>query len=152
MMNNKKGRGRPSSYEAYVRDYNKIASEMAEKGYTMAETKYTKAEWERAHRAEINDRNRAIKEGKRKTIGNVNRDLVKEQQWQFTSAQAKVQREIYKQKNPEIKEYVKLSDIRGGKLQAIDWNALSKREKELQNKGLEWGQIHSTISEEFFGS
>lgn len=147
-----KKRGRPSSYQAYSRDYNKVAAEMAKKGYTMAESKYTKAEWERAHQAEINDRNRAIKEGKRKTVGNINRDLIKEQQWQFSSAQAKAQREAYNQKNPDRKEDLKIFDIRGGKVQAVDWNALTQREQELRNQGWGWGRIHSTISEEFFGS
>lgn len=147
---NKRGRGRPTSYEAYSRDWDATEKAMKARGYTMAETKYTKEEWKRAHRAEKNDRLKAIKEGKRKTIGNINRDLIRRQQWQYTESQAKAQRRAYEMSGG--KEKIKLSDIRGGKVEAVDWTALSNREKELRNLGWGWGRVHAKVSEEFFGS
>lgn len=149
-MNTNKRRGRPSSYKAYSRDYDAVKKAMEKKGYTMAETKYSEEEWKRAHRAEINDRQRDIKERKRKTVGNINRDLIRRQQWQYSESQAKAQRRAYTLSGG--KDKIKLSDIRGGKVQAVDWNAVSLREKELRNQGWGWGRVHSQISEEFFGS
>ena len=149
-----KKRGRPASYTAYSRDYNKVAKAMKKRGYTMAERKYTKMEWERIHYAETNDRKLAIQRGERKTIGNINRDLIKEQQWTYSSAQAKAQRQAWIIAHPDSKksELPSIMDVRGGKKQAVDWNAISAREKELRTQGWGWARVHSTISSEFFGS
>lgn len=143
--------GRPSSYRAYVKEYNLIKKEMKKRGYDMAEVKYTKAEWERAHFAEKNERKEAILKGERKTIGNINRDLIKRQQWKYSSAQAKAQRKAYTIAGGKEKD-IKISDIRSGKTQAVDWNAIANREKELRAQGLGWNRVHTKISEEFFGS
>lgn len=153
MNTNKRKRGRPSgtgSYEAYSKEYDRVKAAMEKRGYTMASEKYTEAEWKRTHKAEINDRNTAIKEGKRKTVGNVNRDLVKEQQWHYSTAQARAQRKGYELRGG--KEKVKLSDIKSGKTRVIDWNEISVRNKELRADGKSWDEVHQIISQEYFGS
>ena len=145
--------GRPSgtgSYESYSREYNRVKKEMKKRGYTMASEKYTKMEWKITHQAEINDRKNDIIEGKRKTVGNVNRDLVKEQQWHYSTAQAKAQRRGYKLRGG--KDKVKLSDIKGGKTRVIDWNAVSQRNSELRSENKSWDEVHEIIAQEFFGS
>lgn len=149
-MNINKKRGRPTNYAAYSRDYDKVAKEMAKRGYTMADRKLTKMEWERTHYAYKNTRLIEIKEGKRKTVGNINRDIIKSQQWEYTSAQARAQRRSYEIRGGKKK--LKISDIKAGTVQAVDWNQISIREKELRAKGYGWAKVHTTISEEFFGS
>ena len=143
-------KGRPSSYLSYSKEYDRVKSVMASKGYTMAERKFTEEEWKRAHWAVRNDRLRDIKEGKRKTIGYINRDLIREQTWRYSQAQARAQLRAYKLSGG--KENLKILDIRGEKVRAVDWDALSAREKELRAQGWGWGRVHATVSEEFFGS
>ena len=150
---NKKKRGRPSgtgSYEVYSKEYDRVKAAMEKKGYTMASEKYTKIEWKITHRAETNDSKEAIQEGKRKNVGNINRDLVREQQWHYSTAQAKAQRKSYELRGGT--EKIKLSDIRGDKIRVVDWNEISIRNKQLRDNGKTWNEVHQIISQEYFGS
>lgn len=102
----KKKRGRPTgtiSYEAYSREYDNLAFSMKKRGYTMGEEKYNKTTWLRMYAAVKNDRTLEIKKGKRKTLGNINRDIIRRQQWKFTSAQAKAQIKVYQSKGRKRK-------------------------------------------------
>lgn len=144
-MNGK--RGRKTDYQAYVRLYQDTASKMAKKGYTMADKMYSKIEWETLHTAETNDRLKDIKAGKRKTTGNINRDLVNEQRWEFSSAQAKVLKKgILKD------EKLTLTEIRAGKA-LIKRDSISERYIELKLvEGLTQKEASKVIAQEFFGS
>jgi len=166
MNNEKRKRGRPSGtskYEAYVKEYNQVEAEMKKRGYKMKEKMYSKAEWEEYYESEREGRLEAIAEGKRKTTGNINRDLVKEQTYSLSTAQAKAQRRYLEQLDPESEEYKKileknggkaptLLDIRGRKVQIVNWQAVSDRNDELRQQGYSWDDVHKTISQEFFGS
>lgn len=134
-------------YKAYVALYNAKKAEMKKKGYTMAIRKYRKIEWEYYYTAEKVEREEAIAAGKRKTIGDINRSVVKDQTYSMSKLQAKGYRDYLKTQGQKVK----ISDIRAGKVQ-VDWNAVSMREKELRNNGWGWGRVHDQISEEFFGS
>ena len=144
-MNGK--RGRKTDYQAYVRLYKNVASEMDKKGYSMADKMYTKVEWETLHKAETNDRLKDIKNGKRKTTGNINRDLVNEQRWEFSSSQAKaLKKGILKG------EKLTLTEIRGGK-SSITREAIEERFTELKlSEGLTQKEASKIIAQEFFGS
>lgn len=144
-MNGK--RGRKTDYQAYVRLYKNVASEMAKKGYSMADKMYTKVEWETLHKAETNDRLKDIKTGKRKTTGNINRDLVNEQRWEFSSSQAKaLKKGILKS------EKLTLTEIRGGK-SSITRETIEERFTELKlSEGLTQKEASKIIAQEFFGS
>jgi len=135
-------------YKAYEALYRAKKAEMKKRGYSMAQRKLKKAEWEYAYLAEKYEREDAIKAGKRKTIGDVNRQLVKEQTYSMSRLQAKGYQDYLKTSKGEN---VKISDIRAGKV-AVNWDAISAREKELRNQGWGWARVHDTISEEFFGS
>jgi len=147
-MSKKRGVGRPSAYKAYVAYYNELKKNMKKHGLQMAQRKLTKREWEAYHTAMKNDRQKEILEGKRKIVGNINRDLAKRQQWGLSAAQARAQQKAIKVQTGKTE---RIRDIRAGKAQ-VDWDAISAREKELRNQGWGWARVHDTISEEFFGS
>lgn len=134
-------------YKAYEALYNNMKKQMRKRGYTMAQKKLRKAEWEYAYLAEKNERLDAMASGKRKTVGDVNRQLVKEQTWSQSKEQAKGYQSYLKTQGQKVK----ISDIRAGKV-AVDWNAISTREQQLRQLGWGWGRVHDQISEEFFGS
>lgn len=145
-MNNKK-KGRKTDYQSYVKLYKDTEAKMIKKGYSMADRMYTKVEWETLHKAETNDRLKDIKAGKRKTTGNINRDLVNEQRWEFSSAQAKsLKKGVLKNQK------LTLTDIRGGK-SSIKRETIEDRFTELKFfEGLNQKEASKKIAQEFFGS
>ena len=145
-----RAKGRPSSYKAYSDYYDKVASDMAKKGYSMAAPKLNKSQWAEIHRAEINDRNVDVIQGKRKTVGNVNRDLVREQQWKLSRAQARARMDAAKRTGNK-KKY-KVFDIRSGNEDPIDWDMVKERRRSMKAAGVSDYAIKKNISQEFFGS
>ena len=144
----KRGRGRPIDYRAYQKAYTALKKEMAKNGYTMYQRRLTALEYRTLYKAYKNTRKNEISQGKRKTLGNISRDILKSQQYEYSSKQAKVFQTAIKTqtgKTPSIK------DIRAKKVQ-VDWNAISLREKELRDQGWGWSRVHIQIAEEFFGS
>lgn len=147
-MSSKRGRGRPSDYKAYVNHYNAIKKQMKKHGLDMAEKKMNKLEWKTMREALINERKEQIEKGERKTLGNINRDLAKMQQYQYSKAQAKAWR---KQIKEEVGEDVTLAAIRAGKY-GVNWTAISAREADLRSQGLDLALVRHIIAQEYFGS
>jgi len=147
-MKKSRGRGRPENYQAYVKAYNSLKKAMEAKGLKMADKKMNKTEWNAMRVALTNERKEQIKQGKRKTVGNINRDLAKSQQYQYTQAQAKAWRKSIEE--TEGKK-VTLADIRGARY-TLNWNAISEREHDLRDQGLGWALVHQIIAQEYFGS
>jgi hypothetical protein len=140
-------RGRKTDYQSYVKLYKDTAAKMAKKGYSMSDVMYTKIEWETVHRAETNDRLKDIKLGKRKTTGNINRDLVNEQRWEFSSAQARVLK-----KGILKGQKISLTEIRAGK-SSITRETIEERFTELKlSEGKTQKEASKIIAQEFFGS
>lgn len=145
-MANKK-KGRKTDYQSYVKLYKAAEAKMAKKGYSMSDVMYTKIEWETVHKAETNDRLKDIKLGKRKTTGNINRDLVNEQRWEFSAAQARVLKKgILKD------EKITFTEIRAGK-SPIKRDSIEERYTELKLvEGKTQKEASKIIAQEFFGS
>jgi len=148
MSRKKRGRGRPSDYKAYVRHYNALNKEMKKRGLTMAEGRMNKLEWKTMREALINTRKDEIAQGKRKTLGNINKDLAKMQQYAISREQAKAYQKAIKATD---NKKVSLRDIRAGKY-AVNWDVINAREKELRAENHSWNYIHDIIAQEYFGS
>ena len=65
-------------------------------------------DWKTVHAEKINDLEQDIKEGKRKTIGNVNREIVSDQAYEFSSRQADVLAEYLLENEMEALEELNL--------------------------------------------
>jgi len=141
-------KGRPQSYDSYVNEYNKIKESMNKQGFQMKGKLLTQKQWEQAHAALKADRKEEIKNGQRKIVGNLNRDLAKAQQWEFSNAQAhKMQDVIKKQsgKKPSIKS------IRAGK-DEVDWVAIEEYKQKLIDNGMSKKDAQDVVQTEIWGS
>ena len=141
-------RGRKQDYQSYVKEYKKLKETMNKSGRQMAQRMYTKREWEQYHLALSNDRQKEINRGQRKIKGNINRDLAKRQQWEYSSKQAKAMSKVIKKqtgKTPLVK------DIRSGKVQ-IDWKKLQEEEERLIELGEDEEDARKKIHSEYWGS
>lgn len=135
-------------YDAYVQNYKKAEAELKKKGLTMADKMYNKLEYKTTYKAIKNDREKAIAKGERKTIGNINREMIKDQTYEFTQKQAKaMQKAIERQTGNKYR----LQDIRAKKYE-IDWNEIDLRKAELKEMGLNFLEIKQVIGKEYFGS
>ena len=66
-------------------------------------------DWKTVHAEKINDLRQDVKEGKRKTVGNVNREIVSDQAYELSSKQADVLGEYLLENEPEILEELGLT-------------------------------------------
>lgn len=69
----------------------------------------TYRDWKTVHAEKINDLREDIKEGKRKTVGNVNREIVSDQAYELSSRQADVIVEYLLENETEILEELNLN-------------------------------------------
>lgn len=147
-MSKKRGRGRPSDYKAYVKQYNALKKQMKKYGLKMAEEKMNKLEWKTMREALINTRKDEIAQGKRKTLGNINKDLAKMQQYKVSKEQARAYQKAIKATDDKK---VSIRDIRAGKYE-VNWDVINAREKQLRAENHSWNYIHEVIAQEYFGS
>ena len=68
----------------------------------------TYRDWKTVHAEKINDLKIDIKEGKRKTVGNVNREIVSDQAYELSSRQADVLGEYLLENEPDLLEEMDL--------------------------------------------
>lgn len=134
-------------YKAYVELYKARKKELEKMGYTMAQRKLKKAEWEATYEAEKNDRLDDIASGKRKTVGDVNRAIVKSQ---TNTVSSKVAR-AYVAGQKKLGNKIKVRDIQYGKIQ-VDWESIREYKEILRKSGMSWGDINEKIGQDFFGS
>lgn len=135
-------------YDAYVQAYEKRKEELRRKGLTMYERKYTKLEYDTTYTAIRNDRKREIREGKRKTVGDINRQMVNEQTYEYSLKQG---RAMQKAIEVQTGNKYKIADIRAGVFK-IDWNEIKYRREELKEQGKSTWEIKKIIGQEYFGS
>lgn len=83
------GAGRKLSYASYEKQYNANKAELAQEGLEMYQRKLSKSELETQFLRMKNEREKEIAEGKRKTLGNIMRDLVEKQTYELSFKQAK---------------------------------------------------------------
>ena len=116
-------------YEAYSYAYDEMKRKRAAKGFTMARAKMSKSDWEKAYRTEKTYREADVIYGNRKTVGDVNRALIKRETYHATQAQAKAQQQILRKQGKSST----LAEIRGGAIEP-DWEAIEKRRMELNDQ------------------
>ena len=134
-------------YKAYVALYNARKKELKKLGYTMAQRKLRKAEWDATYEAEKNDRLDDIASGKRKTVGDVNRAIVKSQTNTVSSKVASA----YAKGQKKAGNKIKVKDIQYGKIQ-INWEEIREYKQTLRDSGMSWGEINEKIGQDLFGS
>ena len=137
----------------------------------------TYRDWKTVHAEKINDLKLDIKEGKRKSIGNVNREIVSDQAYELSSRQADVLGEYLLENEPEMLEEMgliyKYSDeegeerinlkkrielmmkIRQGEFLREDvglWDMISDFRLSMFKKGLTKEEVRKAVGQTFFNS
>lgn len=161
-------KGRKLDYYKYIHKYYEKQEQMKARGLKMNDKMYSKQEFEAMHKALSNDRRKEIKEGKRKTQGDVTRDLINRQAYAITLKQAKVRKKALqnmyenrlqtatKAEISSLKKILKnlnLFEIRANlKAYETDWAVVSNRRQQLLDSGMNSTDASVIISQEFFGS
>ena len=137
----------------------------------------TYRDWKTVHAEKINDLKLDIKEGKRKTIGNVNREIVSDQAYELSSRQADVLGEylienesdileemdlLYKYTDEEGIERVNLKKkidlfmkIRQGEFLREEvglWDLISDFRISMFKKGMTKDEVRKAVGQTFFNS
>ena len=137
----------------------------------------TYRDWKTVHAEKINDLKLDVKEGKRKTVGNVNREIVSDQAYELSSRQADVLGEyllenesdlleemdlVYKYVDEEGVERLNLKKkidlfmkIRQGEFLREDlglWEIISDFRSEMFKKGMNKKEVRKVVGQTFFNS
>ena len=129
------------------------------------------------HAEKLNDLKQDIKEGKRKTVGNVNREIVSDQAYELSSRQADVLGEYLLENEPELLEEMDLvykytdesgverlnlkkkidlfMKIRQGEFLRKDvgiWHMISDFRLEMFKKGMNKEEVRRAVGQTFFNS
>ena len=136
-------------YESYERLYKERKSEMEKRGLVMADTMYTRAEYEYYAAAEREGRKKEISQGSRKKIGDVNRSLVTSQSYAYSIKQGKA---IQKAVKATIGVDLKLYQARDKEMAAMFWDEVSDRNELLKASGFTGKERAKIIAQDFFGS
>lgn len=146
-MAGKRGRYKSNlrGYDAYSALYDAAKIKMEKKGYHMKSEKLTKLSYETLYEAYRNTRKYEVEQGKRKTLGDINRAIVTRATYTYTKKQAAGYKSYLSKKG--IKE--KINNIRAG---AINFEEIEEARRELENEGYNSSAIRKRISQEFFGS
>lgn len=99
--------GRKRSYESYKNQYNAKKRQLAANGIEMNQRLLSKAEFDAQYNRILNRRKSEVTLGKRKTTGNITRDIVNQQAFALSAKQAEA---LLKQK-PNISYYQARSGI-----------------------------------------
>ena len=87
----KRYRRQKKQYQDYLRQFEARKETFYERGLDFYDPNaLTFRDWKTVHAEKINDLKLDIKEGKRKTVGNVNREIVSDQAYELSSRQADV--------------------------------------------------------------
>lgn len=134
------------SYESYVASYQKKQNQLAKRGYEMYDILYSKAEYEVMYKAYRSERLEQVDRGERKAATNVMRDLVNDQAYRFSKAQAIKQVEAAKVLGSKISILKAMhGDTRLGEI--------LKAQKEMYlEQGMSTGEANLLISQIYFGS
>ena len=137
-------------YAAYSQLYDATQAKMNKAGYQMASKKLSKEDYTEVYKLEKLDRLQDISEGKRKSVGDINRELVKEGTYKISKKQAEGYVREMRQQNPNFQGSVR--DVRAGKV-AINKAAIAGRYNQLKNNAqLSPFAAGKIIGQEYFGS
>lgn len=140
-------------------------------------TPLTFRDYRSVHADKVNDLKQDIKEGKRKTVGNVNREIVSDQAYELSSRQADVLGEYLLENEPELLEEMdlvyKYTDeegiervnlkkkidlfmrIRQGEFLREDvgiWDMISDFRLQMFEKGMSKEEVRKAVGQTFFNS
>lgn len=140
-------------------------------------TPLTFRDYRSVHADKVNDLKQDIKEGKRKTVGNVNREIVSDQAYELSSRQADVLGEYLLENEPELLEEMDLvyrytdeagiervnlkkkidlfMKIRQGEFLREDvgiWDMISDFRLQMFEKGMTKEEVRKAVGQTFFNS
>ena len=140
-------------------------------------TPLTFRDYRSVHADKVNDLKQDIKEGKRKTVGNVNREIVSDQAYELSSRQADVLGEYLLENEPELLEEMDLvykytdeegiervnlkkkidlfMKIRQGEFLREDvgiWDMISDFRLQMFEKGMSKEEVRKAVGQTFFNS
>lgn len=97
-------------YEDYLDQFEARKENFESRGLEFFEpAPFSFRDWKSVYAEKLNDLRQDIKEGKRKTVGNVNREIVSDQAYELSSRQAEVLGEYLLENEPEILEELGLT-------------------------------------------
>lgn len=165
-------------YENYLEQFEARKANFEARGLDFYDPNaLTYRDWKTVHAEKINDLKLDIKEGKRKTIGNVNREIVSDQAYELSSRQADVLGEylleneadlleemglVYKYEDEEGIERLNLKKridlfmkIRQGEFLREDvglWDMISDFRLSMFKKGMTKEEVRRAVGQTFFNS
>lgn len=165
-------------YENYLEQFESRKETFESRGLDFYDpVPLTYRDWKTVHAEKINDLKMDIKEGKRKSIGNVNREIVSDQAYELSSRQADVLGEylleneaetleemnlVYKYTDEEGTERINLKKrielmmkIRQGEFLREDvglWDMISDFRLSMFKKGLTKEEVRQAVGQTFFNS
>lgn len=140
-----RGRKMPA-YETYVAAYLKKEEKLAEKGYSMTDTLYSKADYEWMYKNTLRQQQQEVKEGKRGRTGMIIRDMVNDQAYKISKKQALAQQKAGKELGVKgsIQKYM---------MEDTDFQEkLNERAGQLYAAGMTGQEVALIIGQEYFGS
>lgn len=136
------------SYDSYLRQYYQKQNQLAKKGLQMRDSVMSEKEFKFAYNLMKRDYQELISQGKRKALGNITRDLVSNQAYEFT-------REQYYKYNKAFKKLgFKFSQeqIRANQGIGEAFVSLQNEYSVLKESGLTGREAGLVLAQEYFGS
>ena len=174
----KKYRKARRQYNDYLDQFNARKENFESRGLDFFDpVPLTFRDYRTVHAEKLNDLKQDIKEGKRKTVGNVNREIVSDQAYELSSRQADVLGEYLLENEPELLEEMDLvykytdesgverlnlkkkidlfMKIRQGEFLREDvgiWDMISDFRLEMFKKGMNKEEVRRAVGQTFFNS
>lgn len=140
-----KSRNWDKLYNKYVEDYYKKQNQ----GYPMTDL-LDKESYKAVYKATENDRLEMVKNGERKTLGAINRDIVNDSIDSITSKQAQKISHAAKELGIKVGNWVNLRKDKA--LQEEIFDELKNKRDQLRKLGYTTRQLNTMIGRDFFGS
>lgn len=134
------------SYQKYVDAYMAKSNQLAKQGYSMYDQMYSAEEYVTNYLGLRADQAVDVALGKRKRTGNILRDLVNDQAYQFTKRQALKQLEAAKQ----LGHRTTIQQLMAG--DKVLGDILKAQRDILKQQGYSNKEVNLIISQEYFGS
>ena len=174
----KKYRKARRQYNDYLEQFEARKANFESRGLDFYDpTPLTFRDYRSVHADKVNDLKQDIKEGKRKTVGNVNREIVSDQAYELSSRQADVLGEYLLENEPELLEEMDLvyrytdeegiervnlkkkidlfMKIRQGEFLREDvgiWDMISDFRLQMFKKGMSKEEVRKAVGQTFFNS
>ena len=174
----KKYRKARRQYNDYLEQFEARKANFDSRGLDFYDpTPLTFRDYRSVHADKVNDLKQDIKEGKRKTVGNVNREIVSDQAYELSSRQADILGEYLLENEPELLEEMDLvykytdeegiervnlkkkidlfMKIRQGEFLREDvgiWDMISDFRLQMFEKGMSKEEVRKAVGQTFFNS